>query len=115
MKDDLLVEKFISLSEVMEMAETQEFWSVECPEGEPNLFVCIACLSEAYFKKVPIACPTCRAISTFEAFTLDSIKDWGTEDLIFKAKQASCEMPGNALNVEAEPEFDLPFTESSSV
>ena len=30
-------------------------------------------------------CPTCHGVSTYEAFTLEAIRDWGTEDLIAKA------------------------------
>jgi hypothetical protein len=34
-------------------------------------------------------CPTCHGVSTYEAFTLESIRDWGTEELIAKAETAS--------------------------
>ena len=69
------------------MGEATEFWSVECSEGEPNFFVCMECLNEAYKAKVPTACPSCGAVSAFEAFTLDSIKEWGSEELIHKAQR----------------------------
>lgn len=74
------------------MEEVQEFWSVDCPEGEPDLLVCIECLGEVYRSKVPKpACPACGATSTFEPFSLDSIREWGTDELIQKAEKASSE------------------------
>jgi len=36
-------------------------------------------------------CPTCQGVSTYEAFTLEAIRDWGTEDLIAKAGVAQQE------------------------
>ncbi|HEX8751405.1 MAG TPA: hypothetical protein VF732_09850 [Nitrospira sp.] len=30
-------------------------------------------------------CPTCHGVSTYEAFSLEAIRDWGTEELIAKA------------------------------
>ena len=81
---------------------TPAFWHVECEEGEPAFFVCMQCLNEVYHSKVPTACPTCGAISTFEAFTLDSINDWGTEELIRKADQASAEIENVALTPQPE-------------
>jgi hypothetical protein len=43
-------------------------------------------LSEAFYCKVPMPdCPTCHGVSTYESFTLEAIRDWGTEDLIAKA------------------------------
>ena len=98
------------------MPETQTFWSVECPEGEPDFFVCMSCLNEVYRCKVPIACPSCGAISTFEAFTLDSIQDWGTEELIAKARQDSSEAPVRPP-LPTEPKESEPpsLAESSSV
>ncbi len=75
------------------MAETRIFWAVECAEGEPEFFVCMSCMNEVYRCKVPSACPTCNAISTFEAFTLAGIHDWGSEGLVAKAEQASRDQP----------------------
>jgi len=70
------------------MTESLSFWPVECQEGEPNLLVCLTCLEEVFQAKVPVeGCPGCGAIGTFEPFTLEAIKDWGTEDLIRKAEQ----------------------------
>lgn len=72
------------------MEETQEFWPVEGPEGEPDLLVCMGCMKEVYRAKIPkSACPTCGAVSAFEAFSLEAILDWGSEDLIEKAKEAA--------------------------
>jgi hypothetical protein len=78
------------------MAHEQTFWPVECEDGEPDLLVCMSCLSEVFRRKVPMPnCPACQGVSTYEAFTLESIRDWGTEDLIAKAEraQASREQP----------------------
>jgi len=75
------------------MAHEQAFWPVEGGTGEPDLWVCMSCLSEVFRRKVPMPdCPTCHAVSTYEAFTLASIRDWGTEDLIAKAQTASEEV-----------------------
>ena len=75
------------------MAETRIFWAIECAEGEPEYFVCMSCLNEVYRCKVPSACSTCDAISTFEAFTLSGIRDWGSEGLVTKAEEASADHP----------------------
>jgi hypothetical protein len=49
----------------------------------------MSCLSEAFCRKVPMpACPTCHGVSTYEAFTLAAVQDWGTEELIAKAVAA---------------------------
>lgn len=71
------------------MAHEQAFWPVDCREGEPDLLVCMSCLGEVFRRKVPMPdCPTCHGVSTYEAFTVDSIRDWGTEELIAKAQAA---------------------------
>ena len=71
------------------MASKQAFWSVPAKDGEPDLWVCMSCLSEAFCRKVPMpACPTCHGVSTYEAFTLAAVQDWGTEELIAKAVAA---------------------------
>ena len=68
------------------MPETSSFWTVECVEGEPDLFVCMACLEEVFQAKVPInGCPGCGAVSTFEPFSLEAIREWGTDSLIAKS------------------------------
>lgn len=65
---------------------------MDCGDGEPDLMVCMSCLSEVYRRKVPMPdCPTCHGVSTYEAFTLESIRDWGTDDLIAKAQEAQQE------------------------
>ena len=75
------------------MSREQAFWPVECGEGEPDLLVCMSCLSEVFRRKVPMPeCPTCHGVSTYEAFTLQSIRDWGTEDLIARALRAEAEV-----------------------
>lgn len=71
------------------MSATQSFWSVPQGAGEPAYWVCMSCLSEAFYLKVPMPdCPTCHGVSTYEAFTLDAIRDWGTAELIAKADTA---------------------------
>lgn len=72
------------------MTREQTFWPVESEEGEPDLWVCMSCLNEVFRGKVPMPnCPTCQGVATYEAFTLDSIRDWGTEELIAKAGAAA--------------------------
>jgi hypothetical protein len=53
-------------------------------------------------------CPSCHGVSTYEGFTLEAIRDWGTEELIAKAlaaqQQASADGPPpveSAASVEA--------------
>ena len=75
------------------MIETQTFWAIECAEGDPDFFVCMNCLNDVYRRKVPRKCSSCGATSTFESFTFDSIKNWGTEELIAKAQNASSDEP----------------------
>jgi hypothetical protein len=33
-------------------------------------------------------CPSCHGVSTYEGFTLEAVRDWGTEELIAKAVAA---------------------------
>jgi hypothetical protein len=74
------------------MSQEQTFWSVECEKGDPEFLVCMSCLNEVFWRKVPMPdCPTCHGVSTYEAFGLDSIRDWGTEELIAKALNAEAE------------------------
>jgi len=75
------------------MPERQTFWPVECEAGEPDLLVCMSCLNEVFKRKVPIPdCPACHGVSTYEAFTLEAIRDWGTDPLIEKAVRANAEV-----------------------
>jgi hypothetical protein len=49
----------------------------------------MSCLSEVFYRKVPMPdCPTCHGMSTYEAFPLEAIRDWGTQDLIARAEAA---------------------------
>jgi hypothetical protein len=49
----------------------------------------MSCLSEVFYRKVPMPdCPSCHGVSTYEAFSLEAIRDWGTEELIDKAGAA---------------------------
>ena len=89
------------------MSDTQSFWPVPNRAGEPAFWVCMSCLSEVYYRKVPMPdCPSCHGVSTYEAFTVDAISDWGTEDLIAKAKAAQ-----EAAQVESAP---APSVESAT-
>lgn len=75
------------------MSERKTFWPVECEAGEPDLLVCISCLNEVFKRKVPMPdCPACHGVSTYEAFTLEAIRDWGTDPLIEKAVRANAEV-----------------------
>ena len=72
------------------MSATQSFWSVPQRDGEPPYWMCMSCLSEVFYRKVPMPdCPSCHGVSTYEAFTLEAIRDWGTEDLVAKADLAA--------------------------
>jgi hypothetical protein len=71
------------------MSAKQAFWDVSMKQGEPDLWVCMSCLNEVFFRKVPMPdCPTCHGVSTYEAFTFEAVRDWGTEELITKAQAA---------------------------
>ena len=88
------------------MSQEQTFWSVECGSEDPQFLVCMSCLNEVFRCKVPMPdCPTCHGVSTYEAFTLESIRDWGTEELIAKADTASKlqDLPAEPSLVEKEP------------
>ncbi len=87
------------------MGNELTFWMVDTTEGEPELWVCMSCLGEVFRRKVPVPdCPTCHEVSSYEAFTLDSIRDWGTEDLIAKATSAMGEMSSTtAASPHVEP------------
>jgi hypothetical protein len=67
----------------------------------------MSCLSEAFYRKVPLPeCPGCLRVSTYEAFAIEAIADWGTEDLVAKAKaseQAANVEPAPASSVESAP------------
>jgi len=87
------------------MSATQSFWAVPQRDGEPFYWVCMSCLSEVFYRKVPMPdCPTCHSVSTYEAFTLEAIRDWGTEDLIAKgdlAQQAAHLEPTPTVSVKS--------------
>lgn len=68
------------------MASTQSFWSVPRHEGTADFWVCMSCLGEVFYRKVPMPdCPACHGVSTYESFTLEAVRDWGTDELIGKA------------------------------
>ena len=70
------------------MSDSPSFWAVDCVQGEPDLFVCMACLEEVFQAKVPMnGCPGCGAVSTFEPFSLEAIREWGTDSLVAKSMQ----------------------------
>ena len=91
--------------------ESQTFWPVESDQGAPDLFVCMECLDEVFRSKVPIqGCPGCGAVSAFEPFTLESIQEWGTEDLIAKARSEAnvATVPPSDPEPIVSPEEPLP-------
>lgn len=69
------------------MTSTQSFWPAY--NRDDDFWVCMSCLGEVFYQKVPMPdCPSCHGVSTYEGFTLDAIRDWGTEELIAKAVAA---------------------------
>lgn len=51
-------------------------------------------------------CPSCHGVSTYEAFSIEAIADWGTDELIAKAnaaQQAANVEPAPASSVESAP------------
>jgi hypothetical protein len=69
------------------MASTQSFWPVS--HRDDDFWVCMSCLGEVYYRKVPMPdCPSCHGVSTYEGFTLEAVRDWGSEDLVAKAVAA---------------------------
>lgn len=69
------------------MASMQSFWPVS--HRDDDFWVCMSCLTEVFYRKVPMPdCPSCHGVSTYEGFTLEAIRDWGTEELIAKAVAA---------------------------
>lgn len=69
------------------MALTQSFWPVS--HRDDDFWVCMSCLGEVFYRKVPMPdCPSCHGVSTYEGFTLEAVRDWGTEELIAKAVAA---------------------------
>ena len=91
------------------MAHEQAFWPRECGEGEPDLLVCMSCLNEVFRQKVPMPdCPSCHGVSTYEPFTMDSIQDWGTEELIAKAQEAQKDVVLPPVQTEEFPVVEAP-------
>lgn len=88
------------------MSASQSFWPVSQREGEPAFWVCMSCLGEVFYRKVPMPdCPTCHGVSTYEAFSLEAIRDWGTEELI--ARAASEEQRAATPSPEPTPASSL--------
>ncbi len=86
------------------MGSKQAFWTVPAKDGEPDLWVCMSCLSEAFCRKVPMpACPTCHGVSTYEAFTLAAVHAWGTDEVIAKAVAAQQESAALSAAASAAP------------
>ncbi|MBP6265452.1 MAG: hypothetical protein KA426_19565 [Nitrospira sp.] len=89
------------------MASKQAFWTVPAKDGEPDLWVCMSCLNEAFCRKVPMpACPSCQGVSTYEAFTLAAVQDWGTEELIAKAVAAQRDEAARSAAAAATPPME---------
>ncbi|MCA9470661.1 MAG: hypothetical protein MRJ96_03785 [Nitrospirales bacterium] len=88
------------------MSDSSTFWSMECSPGEPDLFVCMDCLGEVFRAKLPVeGCPGCGAVSMFEAFTLESLQDWATPELLAKAQ---------SLGAQPQSQPSTPPVDSSS-
>ena len=82
------------------MASTQSFWPVS--HRDDDFWVCMSCLGEVYYRKVPMPdCPSCHGVSTYEGFTLDAVRDWGTEELVAKAVAAAQAAASAEPSVEA--------------
>jgi len=89
------------------MGLKQAFWSMPVKEGQPDLWVCMSCLEEAFYRKVPMPdCPTCHGVSTYEAFTLAAVQDWGTEELIARAQAAQSAEEALRAAVPASPPME---------
>ncbi|MBH0193586.1 MAG: hypothetical protein HP497_00500 [Nitrospira sp.] len=79
---------------------SQSFWPVS--HRDDDFWVCMSCLGEVFFRKVPMPdCPSCHGVSTYEGFTLDAIRDWGTEELIAKAVAAQAASAAAQLATES--------------
>lgn len=82
------------------MASTQSFWTVS--HRDDDFWVCMSCLSEVFYRKVPMPdCPSCHGVSTYEGFTLEAVRDWGTDDLIAKAVAAQGEAAAAPSAIES--------------
>ena len=78
---------FVTKDKGVHMALMQSFWPVS--HRDDDFWVCMSCLTEVFYRKVPMPdCPSCHGVSTYEGFTLEAIRDWGTEELIAKAVAA---------------------------
>ena len=83
------------------MASMQSFWPVS--HRDDDFWVCMSCLTEVFYRKVPMPdCPSCHGVSTYEGFTLEAIRDWGTEELIARAIAAK-EEAAAIVQPAAEP------------
>lgn len=82
------------------MTSQQTFWPVS--HRDDDFWVCMSCLGEVYYRKVPMPdCPSCHGVSTYEGFTLEAIRDWGTEELIAKALAAQQASTTDESSVES--------------
>jgi hypothetical protein len=82
------------------MASPQSFWPVS--HRDEDFWVCMSCLGEVFYRKIPMPdCPSCHGVSTYEGFSLEAIRDWGTEELIAKAVAAQEEAQAAASSVES--------------
>jgi len=80
------------------MAHEQDFWKMEPAEDGQDFWVCMYCLEEVFWRKIPKPdCPNCHRPSTYEPFTLEKIQQWGTEELIAKAGQVKSEAVATIL------------------
>lgn len=87
------------------MTSVQSFWPVS--HRDDDFWVCMSCLTEVFYRKVPMPdCPSCHGVSTYEGFTLEAIRDWGSEDLVAKAvaAQESASPPQSSVEPAAPVE-----------
>ena len=67
----------------------------------------MSCLNEVFCQKVPMPdCPTCHGVSTYEAFSLAAVQDWGTEELIAKAVAARHAQEALRTDSQAAPPLE---------
>ena len=88
------------------MTSTQSFWPVS--HRDDDFWVCMSCLGDVFYRQVPKPdCPTCHGVSTYEGFTLEAVRDWGTEELITKAVAAQQAAASAKPAVESAATIDV--------
>lgn len=83
------------------MALEQDFWKRASEERGQDFWVCMSCLNEVFWRKIPKPdCPTCHGYSTYESFTFQKIQEWGTEELIESASKVRAQAIADILKVD---------------